>query len=238
MSRLDGIDISHWQGEYNPTPNPPRPVDFVIVKFSEGNAPALSAFELWDGARKAKNAEGYHYWRTAASLQDQIDAFLIAAEDKDVDSVWLDWEQYNNTLTKLQYERAYEWIVAMQAIFQKVGLYTNATNWNQMNAWGDWHKKVPFWYARYIYFPLDPMTYNPPLPLQCDGWDTWQYGICLTYGNTDNGQAYGVQSKTLDVNVRISQQTPPVSDISATLARAIENINLALDDLADIQETL
>lgn len=208
--RPHGIDISHWQSSYTPQPSPPKPVDFVITKFSEGYAESSKVDELWQGAREANSAEGYHYWRTAASLQQQYDSFMRSADGKDVDAAWLDWEGHNNSLTKSQYEMAYEWIEMMECNFPKVGFYTNRALYQQMNAWGTWHHDKPFWYANYWVPCPDPYTNNPTLPKKCETWDTWQYGICQMYGNTENGRDYGVVSQTLDLNIRNEEIVPPV----------------------------
>jgi len=221
MTRLHGIDISFWQGTYTPAANPPKPVDFVIVKFSEGYAQDSRADTLWTGARKADSAEGYHYWRTAATLSQQYDSFMRTADGKKVDAAWLDWEGYNNSLTKGQYELAYQWVEKMRAHFPKVGLYTNTALFEQMNLWGAWHKTVPLWFARYpmITAAFDPFTAEPTLPKGCEKWDTWQYGICRTYGNPDDGRKYGVQSATLDVNVR--QPSAPIGETEPTDAEKL-----------------
>jgi len=249
--RPHGIDISRWQGSYTPTENPPKPVDFVIVKFSEGYAQDSLADVMWEGAKQAKRKEGYHYWRTGASLQQQIDSFLRTADGKDVDAAWLDWEGYNNSLNSYQYKLAYEWIQEMRKHFPKVGLYTNRNHYEQMNGYAKysvaWHTEVPFWYASYWNPVPDPFTADPTLPKGCKNWDTWQYGICQYYGNKDNGRDYGVQSASLDVNIRnpeFYQPTPNDCDklkqeyikLQEKYALLEQENNEMFDDLMDILE--
>ena len=63
MIRPHGIDISHWQGYFKFPANPPRPVDFVIQKLTEGIFRDPSYTTLKAQIQTVPIRGGYHYFR-------------------------------------------------------------------------------------------------------------------------------------------------------------------------------
>ena len=115
-----------------------------------------------------------------------------------------------------------------------------------MNTWGTWHHQKPFWYANYWNPCPDPYLNSPTLPDGCDDWDLWQYGICATYGNTENGRDYGVVSQTLDLNIRNEEVAPPIppeppvdcSELKKELEETQKRLDVCAGKIVEIKEIL
>jgi GH25 family lysozyme M1 (1,4-beta-N-acetylmuramidase) len=208
--RAHGIDISHWQLYYRPLGIPPRPVDFIIQKLSEGIFLDTYYQALKTDTINIPVRGGYHYFRGQWQWKAQMDIFLNALEGYDF---WaLDVEKAMNysglPILNKPYPGYIEAIpLALAYLRQNCKLpgllYTGA------GMWMDWLKpicsellKYDLWVAHYWYQPNPEGTANyytiKGAETMRRDWKFWQYDA---NGMSGRGREFGVASKGLDLNV-------------------------------------
>lgn len=67
IKRAHGIDISQWQGTFDPTPENLTDIDFVILKITQSGDyvdPGFSSRNFYTSALKVPIRGGYHFYRT------------------------------------------------------------------------------------------------------------------------------------------------------------------------------
>ena len=209
--RAHGIDLNHWNGGWAKPVNPPRPIDFIIQKTSEGvyRDSAYNTIKAQIQSFPIKGA--YHYFRGQWSWKDQMDFFLSLLPGY---NFWaLDVEKVGNYNGLSVLNKPYPGFVenvplAMEYLTAHTsipGLFY--TGYGMM----DWLKPVwsdlvgyELWVAHYWYTPNPEGKANYftiPYPtgnaLRKD-WRFWQYDC---NGQGGRGREYGVQSAGLDLNV-------------------------------------
>lgn len=207
--RAHGIDISHWQGTYTKKVSPPRPVDFVIQKLTEGIYRDV-AYSALKQSTQGMIRGGYHYFRGQWNWKQQMDVFLAQLEGYDFWS--LDVEKALNFSGATMFNKPYPgYIESVPLALEYLTKYSGKPGllYSGPGMWMDWLKPIwseilPYdlWVAHYQY------TRNPEAvanyytirgaeTMRRD-WRFWQYDD-KGYGN--RGKEFGVQSFGLDLNV-------------------------------------
>lgn len=94
--RAEGIDGSHWWGWFKPE-LATKPIDFIVVKATQGKWIIDSAFRANYEASQAIEVRGaYHYQTASDSWLAQADLFLRVVEGCDLHLWALDVEKYVN----------------------------------------------------------------------------------------------------------------------------------------------
>ena len=195
MIRAQGIDISKWQGFYNPVLNPPRPVDFVIQRTSYGMKKDELLYQIQPNVLKAPIKGCYHFYSSAVEWKPQCDLFLSIMKPYDF-WAWDVEKAFNAPSNSFVYGalRAMEYLAKESG---KPGLiYTGPS------VWFEWLtpiqadlRKYDLWTANYWW--NRSMTNPQILSTMRQDWRFWQY---TDKACTDNGKLFGVGSYGLDLN--------------------------------------
>ena len=131
-----GMDVSMFQpiNFLLTTPSDKKPVDFAIIKVTEGTGWVSSR---WTGQRQWARDHGlsvgfYHFARPG-NMVDQADRFLAQINLQPGDHLWFDWEDAG--VTNAQKDA---WISYVQgrAPGHRVGLYCNTSFWTGRDTTG------------------------------------------------------------------------------------------------------
>jgi GH25 family lysozyme M1 (1,4-beta-N-acetylmuramidase) len=200
-TKLDGIDISKWQGDVDWGKIAAAGTDFAFVRVSDGlNTPDQKFAQNWQNARAAGITTGvYQFFRPNQDPIKQADLLLNAMgalEPGDLPPV-IDVEATGG-LSKAQVTAAiHKWVDHVEA---KLGvqpiIYSGRFFW-QDNVGSSDFSSYPFWIAHYT-------NSCPNLPTQWSDWEFHQYtesgSIAGVSGNVDqnyfNGDAEALASLT------------------------------------------
>jgi GH25 family lysozyme M1 (1,4-beta-N-acetylmuramidase) len=124
-----GVDVSMFQpiNFLLTTPGDGKPVDFVIIKVTEGSGWTSSR---WTGQRQwAKDhglSTGFYHFARPGNMVDQADRFLSQISLQPGDHLWFDWEDAGVSSAQKD-----AWISYVQgrAPGHRVGLYCNTSFW-------------------------------------------------------------------------------------------------------------
>ena len=124
---IAGVDVSSWQPEEFPLVLDGKPVDFAIVKVTEGMdylSPKWKAQR--DHARHNGLSVGYYHFVRPGDMRRQADYFLACAQPAPGEHLWLDWED-SDVPSALKDD----WIryVKEKAPQARVGLYCSRNFW-------------------------------------------------------------------------------------------------------------
>jgi GH25 family lysozyme M1 (1,4-beta-N-acetylmuramidase) len=188
MIRANGIDISKWDTYYTPK----QPVDFVIQRLSYGLMKDERIVELTPPTLAAPVKGAYHYYSSGSPWKSQMDFFLGLANGR-YDFLCLDVEKSYNSASSAFISGVAD-SLAYLAAQKPVVLYVNP------DTWGTWLLpvqnqllKFDIWLAQYYFVRT---ASNPTVPKSMtQGWKFWQWS------DIGPGAAYGVGSKSLDLNV-------------------------------------
>jgi lysozyme len=169
---LNGIDVSHHNGNVNWQPIKQAGIVYAFAKVTEGVSFVDSQFaNNWQGMKAAGIVRGaYHYFRALQDPQAQAANFLahVQLEAGDMPPV-VDVEGANNkTATNAQWINGLQaYLNIVQAATHRVPIiYTRASFWNPRlnNSFGNF----PLWVAHYG-------VNKPTLPNAWTKWAFWQY---------------------------------------------------------------
>jgi len=198
---VNGIDISHWQGNFDGEISEENGNAFVIIKASDGfilnpNSDDPLVAESFPGYTKeavlSNHLVGaYHFFQPSVSAARQALAFLRAlemVEEQNLPPV-LDLEATVNTTKELFQGMVLEWLnIVEDQTGQVPMLYTN-TSYYDLWLSDPRFDKYPLWIANWS----DYLT-MPSLPFRRSTWELWQWT------SEGNGGANGVQSAYVDLN--------------------------------------
>ena len=130
MTRAHGIDLSHWDGKFDPTKATGQ-IDFAIMKASEGTVRDPAFDEIWGGVQQIPIRGAYHYLRSSWGWEAQASAFLQAVRGRDFHFYALDFEGTGNEMEPRFASMAHTWIEYIAAATGvKVLLYTNPSHYD------------------------------------------------------------------------------------------------------------
>jgi GH25 family lysozyme M1 (1,4-beta-N-acetylmuramidase) len=204
MNRAHGVDLSHWDGSFDPAKASGR-IGFAIMKVSEGlvKDPAFAA--IWSGVEKVTVRGAYHYLRSGWDWKLQADTFWNIVQDYPFNLYALDFEGIGNVTSAKFANMAHLWMDYIQekAAGRPVLLYTNPSHYDaDLYPYGDWMKNYPLWLAQYWSNP-EPDLRQPGLPInrKAGDWKVWQYASEINDNGNGKNMKYGTDSKSVDLNV-------------------------------------
>ncbi len=184
MSRVQGIDVSKWQGDIDWPKVAASGVKFVYIRAAYGADLQDRLFQQnWDGARQAGLLRGaYHFCRAHQSAQAQIDMMLgtVPANDTGELPPWYDLERYGPDPVvkgKELVDFSNEYMLGVEAQWgRRMDIYTGYYFW-QSNLrvnfkYPDWPNYRQLALAQY---PSGPPTNPWLIPSGWDDWTIWQY---------------------------------------------------------------
>lgn len=181
--RAYGVDMSRYQGSFNPDAAVPGLLDFGIIKATEGSDYKDPAFEnLYTGISKLTAQGTYHYLKSNVSGMSQANWFLNTIAGKKFHMLVMGFESTGNVMNDDFVRILYDALVRVSAARPeaKTILYTNPNYYNTviypaaMRIWGrdvfaDWD----LWIAQY------PLIVNvdgePVMPKNRADWKLWQF---------------------------------------------------------------
>lgn len=209
---IQGIDVSHWQDDKSTA----RRIDFskavkmgarfVFIKASERGG-IDSDFEYnWKAAKAAGLYRGaYHFlrWDLSGLLQARIFCDILDDDPGELPPV-ADFEAPNKGSLYPSNALLEQFLVEVESRTKKKPmLYTSPGYWNIHGR----NKYTKGFDAKWAYYPLwvahYMKTYTPGVsaPYEMEPWKsskkTWTF---WQYTNMGDGFAYGVESKTIDLN--------------------------------------
>ena len=198
---VNGLDISHWQGDFDGEISEENGNVFVIVKASDGfalhpNSADPLVAESFPGYTKEAALSNhyvgaYHFFQPSVSAARQALAFLRALEMVEQQNIppVLDLEATVTVSKNAFQDMVLEWLNIVEDQTGKVPmLYTNVSFYDSWLS-DPRFDRYPLWIANY-----DIHASMPSLPYRRHTWDIWQWT------SEGNGGANGVASAYVDLN--------------------------------------
>jgi lysozyme len=169
-TRIQGIDVSHFQGTVNWQEVKQAGMKFAIAKATEGQNTVDSQFKTnWQNIKAAGLLRGaYHFFDAGIDGTSQANHFLQTAqvEAGDLPPV-IDVEAAANASNATILQEVQNWLDTVeQALNRLPMIYTTASFWNSHlnHTFG----KYPLWVAEYG-------VSVPKIPAGWSNWQFWQY---------------------------------------------------------------
>jgi len=181
------MDISHWEGSFDPDQAIHGLIDFAIFKATEGTTWIDDVFEknYQASVGKVPIIGAYHYLRSGMSGRTQADHFTSIVGAKQIDILVCDFESSNNQMNDAFVEVAQEfgYYVKLWKPNCKLLFYTNPSTYDNVvypgsiRSYGkDVFTEQPwdgFWVAQYYLSPSPDK--DPAMPKTRKDWAIWQY---------------------------------------------------------------
>lgn len=179
--RIDGIDVSHWEGAINFEEVKRAGIRLVYIKASEGETYIDPEFER--NYREAERAElkiGFYHYLTARTVEEgreQARHFADVIKNKRYQGCpVMDFESFGNLSTEEINLISVAFLQELQELTRKrVAVYSDASN--AANVFGARLAVYPLWIAQYG-------VSKPDMNNPWKTWSGWQY--------TDNGRVSGI----------------------------------------------
>lgn len=184
MSRVQGIDVSKWQGVIDWPKVAASGVKFAYIRAAYGADYQDPLFDRnWEGARDAGLLRGaYHFCRAHQSARAQRDIMIgtVPVDDRGELPPWYDLERYGPDPAvkgKELVDFSNEYMLGVEAQWdRRMDIYTGYYFW-QSNLrvnfkYPDWPNYRQLALAQY---PSGPPTNPWLLPKGWDDWTWWQY---------------------------------------------------------------
>jgi lysozyme len=198
MSRILGVDVSHYQGEIDFDVLAASDAEFVIIKATQ-NAKNPAFDRNWAEAKRVGLPRGaYHLAELDKDIQEQVFMYLsvVHFEPGDLPPV-LDIETSKIDEVgdpKLAYERILEWL---QTVEQLTGatpiLYISPRGVDHLEGNTEGLNRYHLWDVDYE-DPEPGLTQQPKLPETFETWTIWQWT------SSGPGPEYGMESDDLDLD--------------------------------------
>ena len=191
--RAQGIDISHWQKDYNPNE---KKHDFVFIRAAYGLSKDKKFDQHSASIENVPVRGAYQFLRSNQTWKSQADKMITMCGDG-FDVLILDLERYGN-------QRSLSFVTGVKMwldyVADKTGtptmLYTNpATYQEYLIPYNQhWMNNYPLWVAQYPYYGWhDNLTnvysgsWNPRLPAGHKDWLLWQFSADGNRKGNENG---------------------------------------------------
>lgn len=124
---ITGVDVSSWQPEGFPLVLDGSPVDFAIIKVTEGEDYTNPKWKAQrDFARSRGLSVGYYHFIRPGDIVKQSDDFLATAQPAPGEHLWVDWE---DAAVSCDQKDDFIHLVKEAAPQYRVGLYCNRHFW-------------------------------------------------------------------------------------------------------------
>jgi GH25 family lysozyme M1 (1,4-beta-N-acetylmuramidase) len=243
--RAYGVDMSRYQGTFNPDAAVPGLLDFAIIKATEGTTYKDPEFEnFYPGISKLTAQGAYHYLKSGLSSASQANWFLDTIAGKKFHMLVIDFEGYGNVMDDAFVRVLFDVLsrVSMARPEAKTILYTNPNIYNTIiypaaiRIWGrdvfaDWDLFI----AQYPF--IVNVDGEPVTPKSRPVWKLWQFsaaGLAAEHGtkypadrDVFNGGVSAFKS-WLHITDPVPPPTPALPDMQVVLG----------DDVTYIKQTI
>ena len=188
--RALGIDVSHWDEDWNAEKAKAAGAVFVFIKSSQNTFTDSQFVSNWSKARRAGLLRGaYHYldYRAPARKQANYFATLLNADPGELPPV-VDFEQRptGTTVSPIGYLK--DFVEQLQSLGYTPIIYTSPGFWREYGSRDAYWRRFKLWVAHYTKASApDPV---PP-------WQTWTF---WQYSSKGHGTLYGSESYDMDLN--------------------------------------
>lgn len=178
---IEGIDVSHWEGQVDWSAVCGAGYRFAYTKATEGNYYFDDTYIANVSGAKANGIfiGAFHFYKLNIPAKAQADYFLSKTSTSQLDlPPVLDFED-PGTINKTQVAAGVkEWLDIVAAATKRTPIiYTSAYYWNTFAGMPTWAASYPLWVANYT------SAAQPMLPKGWNDWLMWQY--------TDKGKVAG-----------------------------------------------
>lgn len=179
--RMEGIDVSHWEGDINFREVKDAGIRFVYIKSSEGDSLIDPDFERnYREARKARLKIGFYHYVTARTTEEAKREARHFAEvirgKKYHGRPVMDFESFGNLTRERINEISLTFLQELrEATGKNVAIYSDASN--AENTFDARLSVYPLWIAQYG-------VSHPDMQNHWRRWSGWQY--------TDSGRVNGI----------------------------------------------
>lgn len=179
--RMEGIDVSHWEGDINFREVKDAGIRFVYIKSSEGDSLIDPDFERnYREARKARLKIGFYHYVTARTTEEAKREARHFAEvirgKKYHGRPVMDFESFGNLTRERINEISLAFLQELrEATGKNVAIYSDASN--AENTFDARLSVYPLWIAQYG-------VSHPDMQNHWRRWSGWQY--------TDSGRVNGI----------------------------------------------
>lgn len=179
--RIEGIDVSHWEGDINFREVARAGIRFVYIKASEGDSYIDPDFERnYTEARKARLKIGFYHYVTARTVEEaraQARHFADVIHGKKYHGCpVMDFEVFGNLSKERINEISLAFLQELREVTGKrVAVYSDANN--ASNTFDARLSVYPLWLAQYG-------VSSPYMNNHWREWAGWQY--------TDSGRVRGI----------------------------------------------
>lgn len=229
MSRIDGIDISKWQGDIE-WGKIPSQVRFIIAKASQYNWADSKFHKNWPEIKENGFIRGaYHLIHLDADIQEQVDFYLdlVPFEQGDLPP-FLDVK--TSKIDAVEPERAHAGILEwLQTVEQRIGgkpiLYISPRGVRHLDGHTEGLNEYGLWDVHYIDPYEDAADREPNLPETFIEWVFWQYtssGPGKEWGMESNGLDLDYFNGNLEQLILLANSIPWEGDMLLTPPEALE----------------
>lgn len=179
--KMEGIDVSHWEGDINFREVKDAGIRFVYIKSSEGDSLIDPDFERnYREARKARLKIGFYHYVTARTTEEAKREARHFAEvirgKKYHGRPVMDFESFGNLTRERINEISLAFLQELrEATGKNVAIYSDASN--AENTFDARLSVYPLWIAQYG-------VSHPDMQNHWRRWSGWQY--------TDSGRVNGI----------------------------------------------
>lgn len=193
-----GIDISHWQGEFDWQKAKDEGIKFAFIRAGSIRRDDGVCYEDYQFHRNSEEGPKYmpcaYYWyfRPKWDWKKQADYFQNLISTKEGFGAVGDFEDAEG----VNYTRACNRMALFmnELKFGEPIIYTRGTWWNGVCGNAVWAANYDLWIARYNNLLQHPWGDGKYKPKPWNEWTFWQFT------SKGDGQKYGAQSLDLDMN--------------------------------------
>ncbi len=187
--KIQGIDVSKWQGNWNAAVAKNAGSAFVFIKASQSNYTDPNFISNWRNASEQELVIGaYHFLDYSIPGAKQADYFadILDAYPCDLPPV-VDFEKRvpNKGRWPIEFLRDFVQRVADRGYSPMV--YTSPSFWRSFGEEDEYWTQFPLWLAHYT-------NGDPQVPAPWNEWTFWQYA------NNGQGKEFGAESYQIDLN--------------------------------------
>jgi GH25 family lysozyme M1 (1,4-beta-N-acetylmuramidase) len=197
---VEGIDLSKWQGTWNPQKSIEAGTRYVFIKATQNNFTDSKFDEYSKQAADANLPAGYYHFADPAGRSAETQARYFADVVKGVGelSLVLDAEWTGGLGPSALNQWFYDFLgeLGVHIPNRLKEIYTRVSWWDPNVAPASWADNYGLWAARWASWLEGPWSDGKFVPRDWSDWTNWQWSA----DGNGLGATYGVESNSIDLN--------------------------------------